>query len=162
MVAGSGVGRGDLHVFDGRVFLEQHQPHHHPRASLAFSSRTAETLEAMHFVIRKCAHFTEYFILSLLVLRCHPRGPERKPSGVGTAGDCAGGGLRVTRRVSSVVCAGAHGGSGRCADRHERRRGGAIVSGTLCAVGSCAGTSTGETSLEKERARTRCEQRANS
>lgn len=28
-----------------------------------------ETLQAIHFAIRKCAHFTEYFILSLLVLR---------------------------------------------------------------------------------------------
>jgi len=27
------------------------------------------TLEILHHVIRKCAHFTEYFILSLLILR---------------------------------------------------------------------------------------------
>jgi VanZ family protein len=27
------------------------------------------TLESIHFFIRKCAHFTEYFILSLLILR---------------------------------------------------------------------------------------------
>lgn len=34
-----------------------------------FPHASRETLEAMHFAIRKCAHFTEYFILSLLVLR---------------------------------------------------------------------------------------------
>lgn len=28
-----------------------------------------ETLEFIHHIIRKCAHFTEYFILSLLILR---------------------------------------------------------------------------------------------
>jgi VanZ family protein len=33
-----------------------------PRASLP-------TLEFMHHIIRKCAHLTEYFILSLLILR---------------------------------------------------------------------------------------------
>lgn len=33
-----------------------------PRASRA-------RLEHLHFLIRKCAHFTEYFVLSLLVLR---------------------------------------------------------------------------------------------
>ena len=30
---------------------------------------SAETLELLHHIIRKCAHFTEYFILSLLILR---------------------------------------------------------------------------------------------
>jgi len=30
---------------------------------------SAETLELLHFLVRKCAHFTEYFILSLLILR---------------------------------------------------------------------------------------------
>jgi VanZ family protein len=33
-----------------------------PHASL-------QTLNMMHHIIRKCAHFTEYFILSLLILR---------------------------------------------------------------------------------------------
>jgi VanZ family protein len=28
-----------------------------------------QTLEYIHHIIRKCAHFTEYFILSLLILR---------------------------------------------------------------------------------------------
>lgn len=28
-----------------------------------------ETLQVIHFAIRKCAHFTEYFVLSLLILR---------------------------------------------------------------------------------------------
>lgn len=30
---------------------------------------TQQTLDTLHFFIRKCAHFTEYFILSLLILR---------------------------------------------------------------------------------------------
>ena len=30
---------------------------------------SAETLELLHFLVRKCAHFTEYFVLSLLILR---------------------------------------------------------------------------------------------
>lgn len=34
-----------------------------------FPSLTHETLLETHFIIRKCAHFTEYFILSLLILR---------------------------------------------------------------------------------------------
>lgn len=34
-----------------------------------FPRAPTATLQAMHFVVRKCAHFTEYFILSLLVLR---------------------------------------------------------------------------------------------
>lgn len=33
-----------------------------------------ETLELIHHIIRKCAHFTEYFILSLLILRGIRRG----------------------------------------------------------------------------------------
>jgi VanZ family protein len=32
-------------------------------------SATNATLAHLHFLIRKCAHFTEYFVLSLLVLR---------------------------------------------------------------------------------------------
>jgi VanZ family protein len=32
-------------------------------------SASRETLELLHHIIRKCAHFTEYFILSLLILR---------------------------------------------------------------------------------------------
>ena len=34
-----------------------------------FPSASPQTLEFMHHIIRKCAHFTEYFILSLLILR---------------------------------------------------------------------------------------------
>jgi VanZ family protein len=34
-----------------------------------FPSFPPETLALMHHIIRKCAHFTEYFILSLLILR---------------------------------------------------------------------------------------------
>ena len=34
-----------------------------------FPSFSPETLGALHFAIRKCAHLTEYFILSWLILR---------------------------------------------------------------------------------------------
>ncbi|HTW23445.1 MAG TPA: VanZ family protein [Candidatus Baltobacteraceae bacterium] len=34
-----------------------------------FPSLAPETLAFVHHIIRKCAHFTEYFILSLLILR---------------------------------------------------------------------------------------------
>ena len=34
-----------------------------------FPHATMQTLAWMHHIIRKCAHFTEYFILSLLILR---------------------------------------------------------------------------------------------
>ncbi|MGB7307951.1 MAG: VanZ family protein [Candidatus Acidiferrales bacterium] len=32
-------------------------------------SASPDTLALMHHIIRKCAHFTEYFVLSLLILR---------------------------------------------------------------------------------------------
>ena len=34
-----------------------------------FPHAAMQTLEYVHHIIRKCAHFTEYFILSLLILR---------------------------------------------------------------------------------------------
>jgi VanZ family protein len=34
-----------------------------------FPHATSDTLSLMHHVIRKCGHFTEYFVLSLLILR---------------------------------------------------------------------------------------------
>ncbi len=34
-----------------------------------FPNASRLTLSFMHFVVRKCAHFTEYFLLSLLILR---------------------------------------------------------------------------------------------
>jgi VanZ family protein len=34
-----------------------------------FPRATSDTLFLMHHVIRKCGHFTEYFVLSLLILR---------------------------------------------------------------------------------------------
>jgi VanZ family protein len=34
-----------------------------------FPGYPLQTLQFMHHVIRKCAHFTEYFVLSLLILR---------------------------------------------------------------------------------------------
>lgn len=34
-----------------------------------FPAFSPETLALAHYIIRKCAHFTEYFVLSLLILR---------------------------------------------------------------------------------------------
>ena len=45
----------------GRFFI--------PLLHRLFPRASAQTLERMHFYIRKSGHFTEYFILSLLVLR---------------------------------------------------------------------------------------------
>jgi VanZ family protein len=40
-----------------------------PQLHWLFPSWPPETLALMHHVIRKCAHFVEYFIFSLLILR---------------------------------------------------------------------------------------------
>jgi VanZ family protein len=45
----------------GRVIL--------PILRWMFPSASAAALAEMHFLIRKCGHFTEYFVLSLLLLR---------------------------------------------------------------------------------------------
>jgi VanZ family protein len=34
-----------------------------------FPHASSDTLRVMHYFIRKCGHFTEYFVLSLLILR---------------------------------------------------------------------------------------------
>lgn len=44
-----------------------------------FPGAAPQTLAAMHFFIRKCAHFTEYFILSLLLLRGMRAGGRGRP-----------------------------------------------------------------------------------
>ena len=40
-----------------------------PMLHWLFPSLPPQTLALIHHIIRKCAHFTEYFILSLLILR---------------------------------------------------------------------------------------------
>jgi VanZ family protein len=40
-----------------------------PALHWLFPHASPETLSTVHHVIRKCGHFTEYFILSLLILR---------------------------------------------------------------------------------------------
>jgi VanZ family protein len=40
-----------------------------PVLHFLFPHASPDTLEFMHHIIRKCAHFTEYFIFSLLILR---------------------------------------------------------------------------------------------
>jgi VanZ family protein len=39
-----------------------------------FPAASAGALEQMHFLIRKCGHFTEYFVLGLLLLRAFRAG----------------------------------------------------------------------------------------
>jgi VanZ family protein len=41
-----------------------------------FPAASASALEQMHFLVRKCGHFTEYFLLGLLLLRAF-RGGRR-------------------------------------------------------------------------------------
>lgn len=40
-----------------------------PALHWLFPSASPQTLALLHHIIRKCAHFTEYFVLSLLILR---------------------------------------------------------------------------------------------
>ena len=47
-----------------------------PVLRLLFSHASAETLDRLHFLIRKSAHFTEYFVFSFLLLRA-VRGEHR-------------------------------------------------------------------------------------
>jgi VanZ family protein len=56
--------------FSTRGFSSEHTSHIIiPVLHWLFPSASYETLELLHHIIRKCAHFTEYFILSLLILR---------------------------------------------------------------------------------------------
>jgi VanZ family protein len=49
-----------------------------PLFSAVFSGVTPDRFEAIHFVIRKSAHWTEYFILSLLLIRALSGGFKTK------------------------------------------------------------------------------------
>ena len=69
LVARARVGRRDLHFFNLRFYVGQYGPNHYSDSSLAVPHAATATLLEIHHVIRKCGHFTEYFILSLLVLR---------------------------------------------------------------------------------------------
>lgn len=61
---------GVISTFSTGVFTSEHTSRIIiPILRWLFPRAPIETLQAMHFVVRKCAHFTEYFILSLLVLR---------------------------------------------------------------------------------------------
>jgi VanZ family protein len=51
-------------------FSSEHTGHYIvPFLHWLLPSASPETLELLHHAIRKCAHFTEYFILSLLIFR---------------------------------------------------------------------------------------------
>ena len=104
-----------------------------------FPHASTQTLHLIHHYIRKCAHFTEYFILSLLVLRGIRAGRPGTRLRVGAGGDRAS--WRATRRSMSFtsVRARAHGGGRRCADRYQRRNRGAGDRGAADAAGgTCA------------------------
>ena len=57
-------------IFHRRFHVGAHQPHHYSRSCIGCCrTHPCSTLNRLHHIIRKCAHFTEYFILSLLILR---------------------------------------------------------------------------------------------
>jgi len=59
-----------ISLFSTHLFTSQNTGHIIiPLLHWLFPSATPETLALMHHIIRKCAHFTEYFVLSLLILR---------------------------------------------------------------------------------------------
>ena len=59
-----------ISLFSTHLFTSQNTGHIIiPLLHWLFPSASPQTLEFMHHIIRKCAHFTEYFILSLLLLR---------------------------------------------------------------------------------------------
>ena len=70
LVAGFAVGRDYFHLFNRRFYRYKHSRVYHSVSALA-SCRALPftTLMRLHHYIRKCAHFTEYFIFSLLILR---------------------------------------------------------------------------------------------
>jgi len=59
-----------ISLFSTHLFTSQNTGHIIiPALHWLFPSVSPQTLEFMHHIIRKCAHLTEYFILSLLILR---------------------------------------------------------------------------------------------
>jgi len=59
-----------ISFFSTHLFTSQNTGHIIiPLLHWLFPSAAPETLAFMHHIIRKCAHFTEYFVLSLLILR---------------------------------------------------------------------------------------------
>jgi VanZ family protein len=51
-------------------FSSEHTSHYIvPLLRWLLPNASLQTIEILHHLIRKCAHFTEYFILSLLILR---------------------------------------------------------------------------------------------
>ncbi|MFZ0978366.1 MAG: VanZ family protein [Candidatus Acidiferrales bacterium] len=59
-----------ISLFSTHLFTSQNTGHIIiPVLHWLFPSVSPQTLEFVHHIIRKCAHLTEYFILSLLLLR---------------------------------------------------------------------------------------------
>lgn len=69
LVACAIVGFRNLRVLDGGIYIRQHQPHYHSNSEVVFSARAGANPFFLHYFVRKTGHVTEYFILSLLVLR---------------------------------------------------------------------------------------------
>src|SRR5260370_41947947 len=69
MVAGAALGR--LHLFDvhRHVFRGAHGLDTRTDSALADSFADERSIQAIHYSIRKSAHFTEYFIFCLLLYR---------------------------------------------------------------------------------------------
>ena len=105
LAAGHRLGLPDFHSFDGYIFQRAHFRFIIPVLHWLFPHASAETLELMHAVIRKSAHLTEYFIFSIFLMR-GLRGKERGWKlrwAIWAIADR--GGIRVARRISSIVCA---------------------------------------------------------
>ena len=63
-----------ISTFSTGAFTPEHTSHVIvPVLRWLFPHMPMQTLELIHHVIRKCAHFAEYFILSLLILRAFAR-----------------------------------------------------------------------------------------
>ena len=59
-----------ISLFSTHLFTSQNTGHIIiPLLHWLFPNASPQTLEFMHHIVRKCAHLTEYFILSLLLLR---------------------------------------------------------------------------------------------
>ena len=59
-----------ISAFSTAVFTSDNTGHYIiPVLRFFFSHASPETLDFLHHIIRKCGHLTEYFILSMLILR---------------------------------------------------------------------------------------------
>ncbi len=111
-----------------------------------FPHAAGRTLYAIHHIIRKCAHFTEYFILSLLILRGIRGGTARHALRVGARRHRASSpATRRSMNCTSLSCPGA-----------RRRVGDVLIdtSGGIAAQASCgAGDAVGPRAADRQKRR---------